>query len=268
LHVLLQMSLSILKCLSITIVYLAIGVVFYHVAEEKDCEDSSAAGCRDGKESWTWIDALYFSVVTISTVGYGDLTPSTRGAKVFTMFYIFFGITVVFTGVAGAFSGLLARLEHTFLRLIDRFDDQGVLSGRQLGMSGKKVDLSGDGHADFVAPPHAFIFYGRPLAPWLVLVVAFQMLSASILIRVQSDVSYFDAFYHSYVTATTVGYGDISLSEQPARLYTAFHIIFSVSLRRLGWPRVRVNKPAERRAPTPIYLSEAVGRRLHRFNGY
>ena len=26
-------------------------------------------------EGWRWIDALYFSVVTIATVGYGDLAP-------------------------------------------------------------------------------------------------------------------------------------------------------------------------------------------------
>eukprot|EP00967_Tisochrysis_lutea_P136655 scaffold243996_cov40-Tisochrysis_lutea.AAC.5 len=35
-----------------------------------------------GQCGWTVVDALYFSVVTISTVGYGDLTPSDPGMKV------------------------------------------------------------------------------------------------------------------------------------------------------------------------------------------
>ena len=45
-------------------------------------------------EGWSWLDALYFSVITLSTVGYGDLSPSTPQAKVFTMIYIFLGISI------------------------------------------------------------------------------------------------------------------------------------------------------------------------------
>lgn len=43
-------------------------------------------------EGWSLIDALYFSVVTISTVGYGDLAPVTVLGKVFTIVYIICGI--------------------------------------------------------------------------------------------------------------------------------------------------------------------------------
>ncbi len=38
-------------------------------------------------EGWSVIDALYFSVMTMSTVGYGDLTPTTDMSKVFTIIY-------------------------------------------------------------------------------------------------------------------------------------------------------------------------------------
>ncbi len=38
-------------------------------------------------EHWSIIDALYFSVMTMSTVGYGDLTPSTDISKIFTIIY-------------------------------------------------------------------------------------------------------------------------------------------------------------------------------------
>ncbi len=38
-------------------------------------------------EHWSIIDALYFSVMTMSTVGYGDLTPSTDISKIFTVIY-------------------------------------------------------------------------------------------------------------------------------------------------------------------------------------
>ncbi|MGG0184835.1 potassium channel family protein [Bacillus rhizoplanae] len=41
------------------------------------------------------IDALYFSVVTLTTVGYGDFSPKTDFGKLFTIFYIFIGLGLV-----------------------------------------------------------------------------------------------------------------------------------------------------------------------------
>ena len=39
-------------------------------------------------EPWSIVDALYFATVTMSTVGYGDFSPSTGGSRIFTCFYI------------------------------------------------------------------------------------------------------------------------------------------------------------------------------------
>ena len=46
-------------------------------------------------EDWSWVDSLYFSSVAVTTVGFGDLTPSSDASKLFTVFYIFSGITIV-----------------------------------------------------------------------------------------------------------------------------------------------------------------------------
>ena len=43
-------------------------------------------------EGWRALDALYFSFVTLTTIGYGDLTPHSDAAKIFTMFYAAAGI--------------------------------------------------------------------------------------------------------------------------------------------------------------------------------
>lgn len=43
-------------------------------------------------EGWGWIDAFYFSVITIATVGYGDLAPKTDTGKLFTIAFILVGI--------------------------------------------------------------------------------------------------------------------------------------------------------------------------------
>ena len=48
-------------------------------------------------EDWSWVDSLYFSVVAVTTVGFGDLTPSTDVSKLFTVVYILSGITIITT---------------------------------------------------------------------------------------------------------------------------------------------------------------------------
>lgn len=46
------------------------------------------------EEGWSTLDALYFSVMTMSTIGYGDLAPTTDTSKLFTMVYTFLSIGV------------------------------------------------------------------------------------------------------------------------------------------------------------------------------
>jgi hypothetical protein len=55
-------------------------------------------------ENWRFIDALYFCVITLTTVGFGDLAPHTDTAKIFTSLYVLVGI-----GVLLAFINLVAK---------------------------------------------------------------------------------------------------------------------------------------------------------------
>jgi voltage-gated potassium channel len=60
-------------------------------------------------EGWSVLDAFYFSVTTLTTVGFGDPAPTTALGKIFTILYIFVGL-----GVIGGFINVLAK--HTFAR--------------------------------------------------------------------------------------------------------------------------------------------------------
>ena len=46
-------------------------------------------------EGWSTVDAFYFSVTTLTTVGLGDIAPSTTFGKLFTAVYIFAGLGLI-----------------------------------------------------------------------------------------------------------------------------------------------------------------------------
>jgi voltage-gated potassium channel Kch len=46
-------------------------------------------------EGWSLPDAFYFSAITLTTVGFGDLSPSTAVGKLFTVLYLFVGIGLI-----------------------------------------------------------------------------------------------------------------------------------------------------------------------------
>ncbi len=43
-------------------------------------------------ENWSWIDSFYFTVITLTTVGYGDLSPTRSLSKLFTVALVLLGI--------------------------------------------------------------------------------------------------------------------------------------------------------------------------------
>ena len=74
-------------------------------------------------EDWTFIEALYFSIVTLTTVGYGDFSPTSPGTQIFTIVYILtgFGVLVaLLTSVAQQYLSLKAEGGRTRPRIRGR----------------------------------------------------------------------------------------------------------------------------------------------------
>lgn len=64
-------------------------------------------------EDWYFIDALYFAIVSMATVGYGDLSPETNLGKLFTIGYLIIGVGIFVLTVAAVAEAILSELRRT-----------------------------------------------------------------------------------------------------------------------------------------------------------
>lgn len=46
-------------------------------------------------EGWSWLDSFYFVIITLTTIGYGDLHPTQPATKLITIFYGINGIVLL-----------------------------------------------------------------------------------------------------------------------------------------------------------------------------
>jgi len=164
------------------------------------------------------VDAVYFCIVTMSTVGYGDISPDTDGLRAFTVIWILIGIVVVFSQVSLAVTMYTNVLTDWCRDRIEKANPPVL------------VDIDGNGAPDFAMPETALLYYSKNMLPSVSLILLMQFPFAAMFVALEDEWSFGDAYYHCLVTATTVGYGDISISTEDGRICSIFQIIFSVSL--------------------------------------
>ena len=162
---------------TLIISYYIIGIIYYTTTEK-----------------WNTLQCLYFSNVTAATIGYGHLHPSTDPARVFTSFYIIYGL-VSFFRVSNSFSSYVKSVLDSFLR--NSAKDSTVVSTHY-----------------------------RTIIHTVAVIIVFSV--GMIAYSSSEKWTANEAFYYVIVTMTTVGYGDQNVITESSLIFSLFYIIICV----------------------------------------
>lgn len=179
----------------ILIVYLIVGCTCFYLVRDQIV----------GKKTNGILDALYFCIVTMTTVGYGDLVPHSVPAKLLACAFVFSGMAFVALFLSKAADYLVEKQEVLLVKAIHLRQKVGMrLMLKEI--EAKKAE-------------YKFITI---VATLLVLVI----LGTIILVKVEK-LDIIDAFYCVCATITTLGYGDKSFSTVFGRVFAVFWILIS-----------------------------------------
>ena len=86
-------------------------------------------------EGWSWLDAFYMFVMTVTTIGYGEIHPLSHSGRIFNLFVMIVGVGLVFLAI-GALAQVLLEFELLNLfgrrrmeRDIERLHDHYIICG-------------------------------------------------------------------------------------------------------------------------------------------
>ena len=178
---------------------LALGIVFYGFQRYQKQLDWPTAD--EHNSTSPFLSALYFCIVTTSSVGYGDLHPS-AGNQLFTTCYALLGICTF-----GVLAEALARLGTSLVRVFVRF----FIPDRVAFLWNPPSTIQNS--CSYVA---AYTFF-----------LALHLGSAFIFQHIE-DWTFQQSFYHCIITATTIGYGDVTITTETGRFFACIHILLSV----------------------------------------
>ncbi|XP_073529390.1 potassium channel subfamily K member 16-like [Phyllobates terribilis] len=172
-------------------------------------------GNATNPSNWDFSNSFFFAGTVITTIGYGNLYPSTVAGQVFCVFYALFGIplNVAFLNQIG--KGLNAHL-IALGRCSQDPDGSGVMKVMIIGLF-----LTTGSLLFLVFPPMIFSY----VEGW----------------------SYGEGFYFAFITLSTIGFGDYVLGTDPNKHYISIYrslaalwIIFG-----LAWLAMVFNLAAE-----------------------
>ncbi|XP_050203712.1 two-pore potassium channel 5 [Mercurialis annua] len=180
--------------------YLLLGVVIYSFNRDN----------FSGIETHPVVDALYFCIVTMCTIGYGDIAPLTAGTKVFACVFVLVGFGFIDILLSGLVNYVLDLQENMILAGIQMGKTHGGFSARNYIIDVEKGRM------------RIRLKVGLALG-----VVVLSIGVGTLVLYYLEDLDWVDSVYLAVMSVTTVGYGDRAFKTLPGRLFAAIWLLFS-----------------------------------------
>ena len=179
------------QCLFLFVAYIALGTFCFPLLEPE----------------WTYIDATYFSVVTLTTVGYGDLLPSYPLSKAAVVAYGMIGIAYI-----GAAVGILGSA------VMEQMNKRMATMSKVVPKKGPEVVPKKSCLSDRLKGRLKTVFTS-------LLLITLNVGTGAVFLWWYEGQDFGDMVYLGFISLLTIGYGDFSPVSQSGRLFAIFWIM-------------------------------------------
>jgi len=198
-------------------VVLLLGFIAYFIA---------AVAVHMPGEDWGIGDCLYFAVVVVTTVGYGDYLPSTDNMKLVTIVFVHFGLSIVVLAL-GIIQDIVTHISIT------------AAVKKEMGRKGGQNKTNAVGIFDMAAweRKQKRIGVAKAVALYVFFLVAGTLFFAKEMDDYQEDYGMpagsfshrlVDGLYLSVITITTVGFGDFSPKSDQGKIFSMFFMLIGI----------------------------------------
>lgn len=175
--------------------YLILGTICFYLVRNQ----------LSGEKTNGVLDSVYFCIVTMTTVGYGDLVPNSTATKLLACGFVFSGMALV---------GLVLSKGADYI-----VEKQEVVLVRALNIH-RKV-----GQTELLKEIETNKVRYKCVVAFIILLVS--LVVGTIFLADVENLEIVDAFYCVCSTVTTLGYGDKSFSTKAGRVFAIFWILSS-----------------------------------------
>ncbi|XP_077990037.1 potassium channel subfamily K member 18-like [Glandiceps talaboti] len=221
----------------------------------------------DQLPSWTFYRSLFFACTVFTTIGYGHMAPETAGGRVFCMIYALFGIPLLMLVLVDLGTLLARGTKYLYLRLfrphilrktrrVSCFDKQKKGEEKspepEKGTNFKNPMTDPDsqkdenwkteyGHNAIVMEDNRDddgnegrerlddVEFDIPILAILGFGFLYVCILA-LLLSLWEEWTYFECFYFSFITLSTIGFGDLVPEHQKNTIAASFLILFGMTV--------------------------------------
>jgi potassium channel subfamily K len=180
------------------VLYLSLGVVIYWFNRDN----------FSANETHPVVDALYFCIVTMCTIGYGDITPTTTTTKLFSILFVLVGFGFIDILLTGMVSYVLDLQESYLLRTVKSKGEKDTARSYIVDVKKGRMRIR--------------------MKVGLALGVVVLCIGVGVCVmHFVERLGWLDSFYLSVMSVTTVGYGDRAFTSMTGRIFASIWLLFS-----------------------------------------